>query len=73
MTYFANTKKEFCLSDKVFWNEKGNREPSLHSKQRIFAKDVKEFIRLLKKFHWNNGDVYGEIPFIDALAREELI
>ena len=73
---------------KVFWNEKGNREPSLHSKQRIFAKDVKEFIRLLKDVVKKQADEilqkarlsleewHDELPLldkIDKLAGEGLI
>jgi len=56
-------EKEFKLSEKKDFFENGEYK----------EKDIKKFIRLLKEFHYKNGDVYGAKRFIDELAGEGLI
>ena len=79
MTYFANTKKDFCLSDKMFF---------VGQNDYLDVDEVKEFIRLLKDVVKKQADEilqkaglsleewHDELPLldkIDKLAGEGLI
>ena len=75
---------KFNLSKKIFWID-GKKEPSYNSQPRLYIKDVKEFVRLLKEElsehavaledtkTFKKGVVLGVHNIIDKLAGDKLI